>query len=252
MIQLLHGDCLEMMRDIPDHSVDAIIADLPYGTTACSWDAVIPFEPLWAQYKRVIKPAGAVVLFGAQPFTTLLIASNLDWFKYSWTWQKERGTGFAFAKYQPLRVTEDIAVFCGGSGTYNAQLQRVKPYKHVLPIYKSDSARMTSSSLNEDGKRISKIYDTKQPTNLLQFARDSEGEHQTRKPVALLEYLVRTYTNVGETVLDNTMGSGTTGVACVNTNRRFIGIELDARWFGEAQRRIAEAQMQPALFTEAS
>lgn len=252
MIQLLHGDCLEVMRGIPDHSIDAIIADLPYGTTACSWDAVIPFEPLWAQYKRVIKPAGAVVLFGSQPFTAMLIASNLKWFKYCWTWEKERGTGFQFANYQPLRIVEEICVFYNESSTYNPQLQKVKPYKHALPIYKSDSSRMTSSSRDEKGNRIYKMYDTAQPVNLLKFPRDPDKGHPTQKPVALMEYLVRTYTNAGETVLDNTMGSGTTGVACVNTNRRFIGMELDERWFAEAQRRIAEAQMQPALFTEAA
>lgn len=246
-VRLMLGDCLELMRSIPEASVDLILCDLPYGTTACAWDTVIPFEPLWAEYKRVIKPRGAVVLFASQPFTSELIKSNLGGYRYSWYWQKERATGFQYARFQPMRLIEDVCVFGDEPPRYFAQLEACKPYKHALPIFKSDSARMTSSSLDADGNRVYKTYETKQPANVLTFARDYPKVHPTQKPVALLEYLIRTYSNEGETVLDNCIGSGSTIVAALNTGRNAIGIEKDPNYFAIAQKRIDAAQQQTAI-----
>ena len=230
---LHQGDCLELMALIPDGSVDAIICDLPYGTTACKWDTVIPFEPLWAHYKRVIKPNGAIVLFGSQPFTSALVMSNVKMFKYEWVWNKKIPSGMAYCRYQPMRQHENVLVFCKGRTIYNPQLtQRDKPIK---------AGGNSQSELNNKGveKPLKKIYTTKQPTTLIEFIKiRQESIHPTQKPVALLEYLIRTYTNKGETVLDNCMGSGTTGVACVNTGRSFIGIEKDAAYFEIASNRI--------------
>lgn len=246
-VQLYHGDCLEFMRTLPAGSVDAVVTDPPYGTTACAWDAVIDFAAMWAGLKRIVKPNAAVVLFSSQPFTSALVMSNPKAYRHSWYWQKERGTGFNYARFQPLRVIEEACVFGFDTPQYFAQVEKCKPYKHALPIYKSDSARMTSPSVDDKGNRIYKTYDTKQPVNLIVFARDYPKEHPTQKPVALLEYLVKTHSKEGDTVLDFTMGSGTTGVACVQTGRNFIGCEIDAGYFEIAQRRIEAAQMQPAL-----
>lgn len=261
-IQLLHGDCLELMRDIPAGSIDAVITDLPYGTTACHWDTVIPFERLWAEWKRIIKPRGAVVLFGSQPFTTTLIGSNLDWFKYEFIWRKSSSTNFFHAKNMPIKVHENILVFSDGRighieqisnsrMTYNPQgVRRVDKLRHDRRHYNSEHGYQRDSHhltrhIEQDGFPKS-IIDISNSDN------NERGEHPTQKPVALLEYLIRTYTNPGETVLDCTMGSGTTMVACVNTQRNGIGIELDAGYFAIAKRRIAEAQMQPALIMEAA
>jgi len=238
MIDLRKGDCLELMKDIPDKSIDAIIADLPYGTTACKWDTIIPFEPLWEQYKRIIKDRGAIVLFGNQPFTTLLIASNLSGFKYCWQWDKKIPAGMSYARFRPMQQTEDIAVFTkdGGKSIYYPQMiKRDKPIK-AGGMVQSESAASIGY------KALKKTYEEKQPITLIQFDKIRRGSlHPTQKPVPLLEYLVKTYTNEGETVLDNTMGSGTTGVACVNTNRNFIGMELDDKYFEIAKARISEA-----------
>ena len=245
-INLLHGDCLELMKDIPDGSVDMVLADLPYETTACKWDTIIPFEPLWEQYERIIKDTGAIVLTASQPFTSALVMSNPKMFKYCWYWEKEKGTGFAFSGKQPLRKIEEVCVFYKKQPNYDSQGEKLdKPYKHTLPIKKSDSSVVSSDNLNPDGSRKYVWYTHKKKHNLLYFARDNanRGIHPTQKPVALFEYLIKTYTNEGETVLDNCMGSGTTGVACLNTNRNFIGIEIDDEYFEIAKERIEKHEV---------
>lgn len=223
------------MKKIPDSSVDMILCDLPYGTTYCRWDSVIPFDELWAQYNRVTKENAAIVLFAAQPFTTKLIHSNLKDYKYNWYWVKPQVSGFALSKKQPLRNVEDICVFYKKQSCYNPQnlVKIEKPYKKVRKTKQTDS--MYYKSLN--GEYI-KEY-TNFPRQTLFCSRDSKKRlHPTQKPVQLLEYLIKTYTNENETVLDNCMGSGSTGVACINTNRNFIGIELDDGYFKIATERI--------------
>lgn len=238
-VQLHLGDCLEVMKTIPDGSIDMILADLPYGTTACKWDSVIPFAPLWEQYGRVVKPNGAIVLTASQPFTTALIASNLKQAKHFWIWIKERGTGFQVAKYRPMMATEDVVAFCNGRGalgTYRPQmLSLAKPRLEKYAASRSGSSPI--ANLRDGTRFVTERF----PLNTIFVRRDARKLHPTQKPVALMEYLIRTYTNEGETVLDNTMGSGTTGVACVNTGRAFVGIELDATYFAIAENRIAEA-----------
>ena len=237
MINLMHGDCLELMKDIPDGSVDMILCDLPYGTTACKWDTIIPFAPLWEQYKRVTKRNAAIVLTASQPFTTALISSNMKMFKYCWVWEKEQGTNFQSAKYQPLKNHEDVCIFSGGKINYRPQMTAGKSF-----------VSGKGESIGVYGKTVKKQvenFGTRYPKTIQKFNR-SVGLHPTQKPVALMEYLIRTYTNEGETVLDNCFGSGTTGVACVNTNRRFIGIEKDDKYFEIARKRIEAAQQQPA------
>jgi site-specific DNA-methyltransferase (adenine-specific) len=228
------------MKEIPAGSVDMILTDPPYGTTACKWDSVIPFEPMWAELKRIIKPNGAIVMTAMQPFTSVLVCSNLKMFKYQWVWQKEAGTGLLNAKKQPLRDHEDVCVFYSKQPTYNPQYTEGKPYvakKGGETSNYNPSGNVTTVS---DGKRY--------PKTVLKFNRDRNKIHPTQKPVALMEYLIKTYTNEGETVLDFTMGSGSTWVACVNTNRDFIGIELDEGYFTIACKRIKEAQYQRRLF----
>ena len=236
-IELIQGDCLEKMKDIPDKSIGMILCDLPYGTTACKWDVVIPFEPLWAQYKRIIKDRGAIVLFGNQPFTTLLITSNLDGFKYCWQWDKKIPAGMSYARFRPMQQTEDIAVFTndGGSSVYYPQMM-----KRDKPI-KAGGMVQSESAASIGYKALKKTYKEKQPVTLIQFDKIRRGSlHPCQKPVALLEYLIKTYTLEWETVLDNCMGSGSTGVACKNLNRNFIGIELDPEYFKIAEKRINE------------
>ena len=238
MVKLMSGDCLDIMNDIPDNSVDMILCDLPYGTTACKWDSVIPFAKMWEHYNRVIRLDGAIVLTASQPFTTALIASNMKGFCYSWVWSKRFGANFAQAKRQPLKVHEDVIVFSKTGKMpryYPAMIKRDKPIKKGKNVNESGAIPLVT---NHDYDN--KIYDEKFPSSILEFScRDkSRGLHPTQKPVALMEYLIKTYTNEGDTVLDNCMGSGTTGVACINTNRSFIGIELDADYFEVAQQRI--------------
>jgi len=247
-VQLYHGDCLDVMPTLEAGSFDAIIADLPYGTTACKWDTVIPFAPLWAEYKRLIKPRGAIVLFGSQPFTSLLVTSNLDWFKYEWAWNKNTNTCFVHAKHRPLGSHENIVIFGNGRTTYNPQMTPGTPYyRGELDNSGIESAPTKKGKViigkNETGLRYPKTVLSIDGNNRL------EHYHPTQKPIALLEYLVRTYTNPGDVVLDNVMGSGTTGVACVQTGRCFVGIEKDAGYFEIAKRRVETAQMP--LFTEA-
>jgi DNA modification methylase len=251
-LKLILGDCLEKMKEIPAGSVDMILTDPPYGTTACKWDNVIPFEPMWEQLKRVIKPNGAIVLFGSEPFSSYLRMSNIKQYKYDWVWEKDKGTGFAFSNKQPLRKTENISVFYTKTPFYDSQGVKLdKPYTRTLPVVKSDSSKGAGDhNLDETGARKYATYTHAKKTNLIYFARDNQkgSLHPTQKPVALLEYLIKTYTNECETVLDFTMGSGSTGVACVNTNRDFIGIELNEGYFNIACNRIKEAQYQGRLF----
>ena len=241
MNSLMLGDCLERMKEIPDASVDMVLTDPPYGTTACKWDSIVPLEPMWEQLKRVIKPNGAIVMTAGQPFTTTLIASNMRMFKYCWVFGKSLPVGHGYAKYRPMSNHEDIVVFSNGGGKtpYNPQkTPREKPRTYTR---KSASLSGSSSMISHDGK--TRILDGKNPTTIQMFNTSIQrGKvHPTQKPVALMEYLIKTYTNEGETVLDFTMGSGSTGVACVNTGRRFIGIELDPEYFAIAKQRIESA-----------
>lgn len=238
--KLMHGDCLELMRQLPDASIDLIMCDLPYGTTACKWDALIPFAPLWEQYRRILKPKSAILLTSSQPFTTALIASNLKGYCYNWVWDKKFGANFAQAKRQPLKTHEDICVFShdGKMPRYYPQmLTREKPIKLGRNSGMTAAIPLVTSS-SYDGK----IYDEKFPDSQLHFScREERGLHPTQKPTSLMEYMILTYTNEGDLVLDNCMGSGTTGVACANTGRRFIGIEMDCEHFDTASKRIKEA-----------
>ena len=233
-MNLMLGDCLERMKEIPDASVDMILADPPYGTTACKWDVVIPFEPLWEQYRRVAKRNAAIVLTASQPFTTALISSNMKMFRYCWVWEKTMASNFALAKKQPFKKHEDICVFYQKQPTYNPQMEQGKPY--------SDKERARSMGVTGDtlpSKKAITNTGTRYPSSVQKFSNGNNGNvHPTQKPVALLEYLIKTYTNEGETVLDNCMGSGTAGVACKNLSRSFIGIEKDETYFKIAQDRI--------------
>ena len=242
MIKLKQGNCLELMPQIPSGSVDMILCDLPYGTTACKWDTVIPFEPLWAEYKRIIKKNGAIVLFGAQPFTSSLIGSNLHDFKYCWYWNKVLPRGHLNAKKQPLRCIEEIAIFYQEQCTYNP----IKTTGHKRKVARTVYEKSGDGSQVYGKETRDTFYDSDEryPTGLIEFSTANQhGKvHPTQKPVALCEYLIKTYTNEGEWVLDNCMGSGTTGVACVNTNRNFIGIEQEEKYFVIAKQRITDAQ----------
>ena len=235
MIKLYKGDCLEVMKDIPDKSIDMILCDLPYGTTACKWDTIIPFEPLWQQYNRIIKDNGTIVLFSGEPFTSFLIQSNLKHFKYKWIWEKEQGVNPLLSKKQPLNNIEEICVFYKKQCNYFPQFEEGKPYKITR-----DKQNRVCEVNNHTFKQTTTINEGKRyPKRILSFNRQT-GLHPTQKPVALLEYLIKTYTNENETVLDNCMGSGSTGVACKHTNRNFIGIELDDNYFEIAKKRIEE------------
>ena len=262
--ELYLGDCLKEMDKIADGSVNLICTDLPYGTTdrkgienkgsnrLLSWDTVIPLDKLWEQYKRVLKPLGTIVLTADQPFTSQLILSNLEWFKYEWIWKKKKTTGFLLANYRPMKSTEDIVVFSPGGAaaaskngknmTYNPQGLIEKNVK------KTNSAKRLGNFLHNPehmGKNNKLLHETEYeqkytnyPSEIIEFGLDKDSVHPTQKPVALMEYLIRTYSNEGETVLDNCMGSGTTGVACMNTNRNFIGIEMDENYYRIAEERI--------------
>lgn len=243
---LYKGDCLEEMKKIEDGSVDMILCDLPYGTTACAWDAVIPFSALWGHYRRIINPLGAIVLTASQPFTSSLIMSSADIFKYSLVWEKSKASNFVHAAHQPLKAHEDICVFskypaaknsAGRNMVYNPQKIPGKPYNKGAHRHGSDvidSGMKGANIVNETGDRS--------PRSVLYFrTAESEGKfHPTQKPVALMEYLIRTYTNEGDTVLDNCAGSFTTGVACLNTGRNFIGIERDDHYFKVGSERMAK------------
>jgi site-specific DNA-methyltransferase (adenine-specific) len=236
-VTLYQGDCLEVMTTLPAGSVDLILCDLPYGTTACSWDAVIPFEPLWVQYRRLIRGNGVIVLTASQPFTTALIASNYVMFKYVWVWDKKIPSGMSYARFQPMRQHEDVLVFCSGRTPYHPQMVR-----RDTPIKGGGMSKGETTS-NQNLVALKKTYEFKNPTTIIPFDKiRRDSVHPTQKPVALMEYLIKTYTNPGDVVLDNCMGSGTTGVAAANCQRRFIGIERDPTYFSIAQERIAAAQ----------
>ena len=232
--ELLRGDCLELMKDIPDGSIDMILADLPYGTTRNKWDHIINIEELWTLYKRVIKPNGAIVLFGSQPFTSVLINGNLKGYKHQWVWDKVRFANQMAAKFQPLKIQEEVIVFSSNG-------EKVNYYPQDLIEINKMTKQGTKVTDNIGGGVRKKEYlqtHTNYPRNIIKFGLDKEKLHPTQKPVNLIEYLIKTYTNEGETVLDNCMGSGTTGVACKNLNRNFIGMELDETYFNIAKERI--------------
>ena len=239
---LLKGDCLVEMDKIPDGSVDLILTDPPYGTTACKWDSVIPFEPMWKQLNRIIKANGAIVLFGSEPFSSNLRMSNIKNYKYDWTWDKISCTGCFMVKKQPLRAVENVIVFYDKQSMYNPIL-RDKPKnairKNNIKVKNRSQTHVGGEYLRNEFRTIP--VDKSYPTNIIRINNYGKGIkrlHPTQKPVALMEYLIKTYTNENETVLDFTMGSGTTGVACVNTNRNFIGIELDDKYFEIAKQRL--------------
>jgi site-specific DNA-methyltransferase (adenine-specific) len=236
---LLHGDCLDLMGTLEPGSVDMILADLPYGTTACKWDTVIPFEPLWAHYKRIIKKNGAIVLTASQPFTSALVMSNPGWFKYAWVWEKSCPTRFFDAEFQPLKQHEDIVVFSSGAITWAGRARRMSYYPQGVQRCNRMRRRGSAGENYQRSKGFAFQRGENYPRSIIKASRDG-SVHSTQKPVALMEYLIRTYTNEGETVLDNTMGSGTTGVACVQTNRLFIGIEQDEGYFNITKARIAK------------
>jgi site-specific DNA-methyltransferase (adenine-specific) len=245
---VFNEDCLEGMKRIPEKSIDMILCDLPYGTTACKWDVIIPFEPLWEQYERVIKDNGAIVLTASQPFTSALVMSNPSLFKYSWIYRKQQGTGFLNAKKMPLIDHEDVLVFYKKLPVYNPQMQEAKVFRpgikkakeNDLSDYVYRSGIIGKTSWEDNGKRY--------PKTVLENLYDKErfdatvvnraNRHPTQKPVALFEYLIKTYTNEGETVLDNCMGSGTTAIACINTNRNYIGFEKEEKYYNIIQERI--------------
>jgi site-specific DNA-methyltransferase (adenine-specific) len=245
MTTLIQGDCLEVLKSVPDGSVDMILADLPYGTTACKWDTVIPFEPMWEQFKRVTRKNAAIVLTASQPFTSALVMSNVKMFRYEWIWRKSKATGFALCKKRPMKKHENICVFSKKIPIYNPQ-----------GLIKKENPTINKGSRGKKGNVGGDVYGglnkdaiqthTNYPLSVIDFQVEHRPIHPTQKPVALMEYLIRTYTNEGDTVLDPTMGSGTTGVACKNLNRRFVGMEKDETYFAIAKARI-EATPSPLI-----
>ena len=252
--KIYNMDCLEGMRQIPDGSIDAVICDLPYGTTSCPWDSVIPIDKLFAEYKRLLKPKGAIVLTCTQPFTSKLIMSYPNLYRHQWIWAKNTVTGFANAKVQPLRCFEDVLVFGFQSPNYYPQgLKRVNIVKKNGVSVGGDTIRGNVEASKGKGKMRTEgaSYEqefTNYPKQIINFDCEPDGFHPTQKPVDLLRYLVLTYTNEGDTVLDNCMGSGTTAIACIKEKRHFVGFELSKEYFDKAQRRIKAEQAQLTLF----
>ena len=243
---LLFGDCLERMKEIPDGSVDMILTDPPYGTTACKWDSVIPFDLMWEQLKRIIKPNGAIVLFGSEPFSSMLRCSNLKMFKYDWIWNKTKPQGFLNAKARPLVEHEFIHVFSSGNCTSTSKTMTYNP-QGLFSVNKTLINTNTETMGNRDGRKAGSSYKQAQsgyPRSILRYAHDQSKLHPTQKPVALLEYLIKTYTQENETVLDFTFGSCSTGVACLNTNRRFIGVEMEEKYFDIGVNRMQESAIK--------
>ena len=246
MINLLHGDCLELMKTIESGSVDLILTDPPYGTTACKWDSVIPFEPMWEQLKHIIKPNGAIVLFGSEPFSSALRMSNIKQYKYDWVWVKSKPNGWQHSKNKPMSKHEVISVFSlspmGHKSILGARRMEYNPQGVIDSIVKKVTSTAHGESMGARPNQVGVEYvsQTGFPSNVLEYGNvvGKSAIHPTQKPVALLEYLIKTYTQEEETVLDFTMGSGSTGVACVNTNRNFIGIEKDDKYFEIAKNRI--------------
>lgn len=264
-VSLFNNDCIEEMKKIPSDSIELILCDLPYGSTKCKWDVIIDTAKMWEQYRRILKkPTGVVVLFGQQPFTTKLIAANYEWFKYVITWKKNKTTQFLLANYRPMKCTEDIIVFSPGGAaaasrhtgnmTFNPQNLIPKVVKKVNSQKRIGKMLNQEHHLGKNNKLISNTeYQqefTNYPKDFIEFDIESTTIHETQKPVLLLEYLVKTYSNEGETVLDNTMGSGSTGVACINTHRNFIGIELEKKYFDLAKERLDNHQNMKKILTK--
>jgi site-specific DNA-methyltransferase (adenine-specific) len=241
------GDCLELMKHIPDKHINMILCDLPYGTTACKWDVVIPFEPLWEQYTRIIKDKGAIVLFGQEPFSSLLRTSNLSMYRYDWIWKKEKPSNFQLMNYQCGRVQENIMVFSKAKACYTSnnnsmvyypqKTKRDKPRKANVKIYGNTESNILHEYKNGNKDNI-KTYEYKLPTSILNFNNPTHKQHPTQKPIPLLEYLIKTYTNENEVVLDSCIGSGSTCLACMNTNRNFIGFEKKEEYFNLSLKNI--------------
>jgi site-specific DNA-methyltransferase (adenine-specific) len=249
MIELICGDCLVELPKLAAQSVDMIATDLPYGSIACTWDTIIPFTPMWREIARVLKPQGVFITTASQPFASALIMSNPKSFKHEWIWEKSKATGHANCHHQPMRAHESVLVFCNGSPTYNPQKEPGAPYKQPRknPKYDEKINAAFKTGINVEDNTEGGRY----PRSIIRiknaYYTDGGQLHPTQKPVALYEYLIHTYTNAGNTVLDFCMGSGTTGVACVNTGRNFMGIEREPKYAAIAQRRISEAQQQPKL-----
>jgi site-specific DNA-methyltransferase (adenine-specific) len=258
-VKLYFGDCIEKMSLIQDNSVDLILCDLPYGTTKCKWDTIINLELLWKQYKRIIKkPQGVILLFGQQPFTSMLVSSNYEWFKYNIIWKKNKTTQYLLANYRPMKCTEDICVFSKGGAaaasiktgnmTYNPQglksvnIKKQNSEKRIGKMLNQLHHLGANNKLTSDAEYTQKY--TNYPIELIEFDIENNTIHETQKPVKLIEYLIRTYSNEGDTVLDNTMGSGTTGVGCINTKRKFIGIELTDKYYKLSKNRINNTKPQ--------
>jgi site-specific DNA-methyltransferase (adenine-specific) len=248
--KIIQGDCLEVMRDIPDKSIDMVLADLPYNTTACHWDVLIPFEPLWEQYKRIIKDNGAIVLTASQPFTSALVMSNPKWFRHEWIWHKNSSGGFASAKYSPMKYHENILVFSKNKTKYNPQFQPYsestqKRFKEGEKVNRSSQIKKSTNQVNGglsfEGEQGILINRGKYPESVQKFYNEANNKrlHPTQKPVALFEYLIKTYTSVGDLVLDNCAGSGTTGVACKNLNRNYILIEKEPEYVEIINKRLS-------------
>ena len=233
MVELYHGDCLTILPTLSDNSVDMLLVDLPYGTTACKWDSIISLDKLWAQYNRICKENAAMVFTSAQQFTTVLASSNLANLKYEWIWEKPQGTNPMNAKVMPLKSHENILVFYRKKPTYNPQMWYSTPYAGFV----SDSAKIGEVYGKQQSKHRDNPEGSRYPKTVLRYKQE-KGLHPTQKPVGLMEYMIKTYTNEGDTVLDNTMGSGTTGFACLNTNRNFVGIESDEKYFNIAKDRL--------------
>jgi len=272
---IYNEDCLEGMKRIPDGSVDMILCDLPYGTTNNTWDEIIPFKPLWEQYERVVKDNGAIVLTASQPFTSKLVSSKLEWFKHEWIWEKQRASNFMRANHEPLKYHENILVFSKGALDINQQRYKVLEIDEIMNMTKKEVEIMMKSKgydrfgmidrrktvrnpdtnkkhLGSEIKRVRNADDGfRSPKSVLKINNNLHGNiHPTQKPVALFEYLIKTYTNEGETVLDNCMGSGTTAIACMNTNRNFIGFELDPDYYNQATKRLERHKSQLNLFID--
>lgn len=237
MKEIIQGDCLEIMKTIPDKSIDMILCDLPYGTTACKWDTIIPFEPLWKQYERIIKDNGAIVLTSSQPFTSALVMSNPEYFKYSWIWEKQKATGFLDSKKRPLKAHEDVLVFSKKSTMYHPQMTAGVPYDKGFRRTNADGSQGAVYGLFK-GKKIINKTGSRYPRSVFKF-KTEHGLHPTQKPLALFEYLIKTYTKEGDLVLDNCAGSGTTGVACVNLKRNFILIEKEDTYIEIIKNRLS-------------
>ena len=253
-IKIVQGDCIDIMKQIPDNSVNLILCDLPYGTTKCKWDVVIDMDKLWTEYRRIlIKPTGVIVLFAQQPFTTKLISANYEWYKYNLIWKKNKTTQYLLANYRPMKCTEDICVFSPGGAAAASRHKGNMTYnpQDLVPvnISKKNSKKRIGKMLNQshhlgpNNKLVSdseyKQSFTNYPTEILEFDIESDTVHETQKPVKLIEYLIKTYSNEEELVLDNTMGSGTTGIGCINTKRQFIGIELEQKYFDLSLQRLS-------------